>query len=354
MADLPPNIKDAIFDRIGEGKLKPEEGEVELRRQLREWLNAGGHLAGKSPAEVEQAIDRLGVAPLNQPVDASLFDPMSQSRWTLAMAIAWIMWRDKDKVRDCSNDYWTAHFDWVDLAKQRKGDGNQQIGWSLQQRKPTSLHNLRLDEAANFFKESERAKMVMSIQQAREALWQALQNKSLIGEAVDLSDKVIQIPSRDWAHLEPIFVSEADALRYVFKPLDIAYRKINFRRKQLLKEWQENPRLPGAHSEILERPTSEREHQTIQDTPDPDKGNKRHFDHKQPATNTPRRRITAPAAKRLPDTVRKIYEEKPHFTRPELWAHAEAKLNVTIPQSIRRKVEKEVPARGRPGRKPLK
>ena len=73
MADLPPNIKDAIFDLIGEGELKPEEGELELRLQLRHWLDAGGHLAGKSPAEVEQAIDSLGVAPLNQPVDASLF-----------------------------------------------------------------------------------------------------------------------------------------------------------------------------------------------------------------------------------------------------------------------------------------
>ena len=354
MADLPPNIKDAIFDRIGEGKLKPEEGELELRLQLRHWLDAGGHLAGKSHAEVEQAIDSLGVAPLNQPVDASLFDPMSQSRWTLAMAIAWIVWRDIDKVRDCSNDYWTAHFDWVDLAKQPKGDGNQQIGWSLQQRKPTSLHNLRLDEAANFFQESERAKMVMGVQQAREELWQALQNKSLIGEAVDFSDEVIRIPSRDWAHLEPIFVSEADALRYVFKPLDIAYRKINFRRKQLLKEWQGHPGLPGAHSGMLERPTSEREHQTIQDTLDPDKGNKRYLDHEQPATNTPRRRISDAAADGLPKKLNKIYEEHPLFTRPELWAHAEAKLNVTIPQSIRRKVGKEVPARGRPGRKPLK
>lgn len=354
MADLPPDIKDAIFDRISEGKLKPEEGELELRLQLRDWLDAGGHLAGKSPAEVEQAIDSLGVAPLNQPVDASLFDPMSQSRWTLAMAVAWIVWRDKDKVRDYLNDYWTAHFDWVDLAKQWKGDGNQQIGWSLQQRKPTSLHNLRLDEAANFSPESERAKMVMSVQQAREALWQALQNRSLIGEAVDFSDEVIQIPSRDWAHLEPVFVSESDALRYVFKPLDIAYRKINFQRKQLLREWQEHPGLPGAHSGMLERPTSEREHPTIQDTPDPDKGNKRHFDHEQPATSTPRERISDAAAKRLPETVTEIYKAHPHFTRPQMWVCAEDKLNATIPQWIQREVARGVPARGRAGRKPGK
>ena len=43
--------------------------------------------------------------PLTQKPDPGKFDPMAEIWWTLAMALAWVMWRNPDDVREAWNEY---------------------------------------------------------------------------------------------------------------------------------------------------------------------------------------------------------------------------------------------------------
>lgn len=49
--------------------------------------------------EADAVAARCGLEPLNSDPDPSVFDPMSEVRWSLPMGLAWIIWRDPDRVR---------------------------------------------------------------------------------------------------------------------------------------------------------------------------------------------------------------------------------------------------------------
>lgn len=49
--------------------------------------------------EADAEAARCGLEPLNPDPDPTVFDPMSEVRWSLPMTLAWIIWRDPDRVR---------------------------------------------------------------------------------------------------------------------------------------------------------------------------------------------------------------------------------------------------------------
>lgn len=65
-----------------------------------------------SREEAETEADRLGVGPLATRPDASAFDPRGKPWWTLAMALAWIVWRTLDKVLEFDGDYRAECLGW--------------------------------------------------------------------------------------------------------------------------------------------------------------------------------------------------------------------------------------------------
>jgi hypothetical protein len=76
----------ALITRVGSGVMTPEEGEA--------------------------AADRLGVAPLLEKPDPAKLDPMKEVFWTLPMALAWLMTRNVEAVREVwppwrdANEFW--------------------------------------------------------------------------------------------------------------------------------------------------------------------------------------------------------------------------------------------------------
>lgn len=66
-----------------------------------------------TPDEAEAEAARCGLEPLNPDPDPTAFDPMSEVRWSLPMALAWIVWRDPDRVREQWDRWRREKSDWV-------------------------------------------------------------------------------------------------------------------------------------------------------------------------------------------------------------------------------------------------
>lgn len=77
--------------------------------QLRRKINCGV----LDPTGGETQARAHGCAPLNAPPNPETFDVASESRWTLTMALAWVMWRSFDAVRAVEASWIAAHRTWV-------------------------------------------------------------------------------------------------------------------------------------------------------------------------------------------------------------------------------------------------
>jgi hypothetical protein len=107
-------IRDDIFDRARIGELNPEEAEA-------------------TAAEA-------AVGPLAKRPSPNNFDPMAEPHWTLAMALAWAIWRTPEKAREYWNDYRLQFSDWKPhnwLLPDRR-----EKGWHLESREAVDLHDV--------------------------------------------------------------------------------------------------------------------------------------------------------------------------------------------------------------------
>lgn len=77
--DFEPDARDMLFDDVLSGR--------------------------KSPAEAEAEAAAQGLEPLRKPLDPARYDPSRETDWTLAMAVAWIAYRDLDRVRVCMSSW---------------------------------------------------------------------------------------------------------------------------------------------------------------------------------------------------------------------------------------------------------
>jgi hypothetical protein len=68
-----------------------------------------------TPHEAEAEAARCGLAPLNPDPDPKIFDPMREVRWSLPMALAWIVWRDPNRVREQWDKWRRQKFEWKRL-----------------------------------------------------------------------------------------------------------------------------------------------------------------------------------------------------------------------------------------------
>jgi hypothetical protein len=90
---------------------------------------------------------------------------MKKPHWTLAMALAWLISRDPDKVRACWNDYRRERWVWRHRENRVPPDSRVEAGWHLEKTKPVSLHDVWIRESTMDDK---------SASKALEMLWNAL------------------------------------------------------------------------------------------------------------------------------------------------------------------------------------
>jgi hypothetical protein len=172
--DYEPDQRDEILHRAHEGHLTPEQAEAEAAK-------AGVGPLAKEPAGVD-------------------FDPIAEPYWTLAMSLAWVIWREPGKVRDYWNAYRRERQVWRYREYRLPPDGQVQRGWYLEQPKAVSMHEVWRDEAARAPKDAKPRATT-----AQDELWKMLATGKLTASGICRDQRSrIQIPAYEWIDLSPI------------------------------------------------------------------------------------------------------------------------------------------------------
>lgn len=142
---------------------------------------------------------RLGLGSLSHKPGPDEFRPEAVTHWTLPMAVAWIAYRDLEEVREWSAPYRAECLHWI-WQRWRVGlDGPIQEGWHLDRRSKPTLSLLRIGAAIDCVEEKPPA---MTIGEAQEALWIALQEGFFAASGIDTeTDRRVEIPPLDWHEL---------------------------------------------------------------------------------------------------------------------------------------------------------
>jgi hypothetical protein len=159
------------------------------------------------PPEAEAEAAELGLAPLTTPLDKARYDPMRAPRWTLAMALAWIVWRTSDAVRDLMPRWRHDLYGWYwrDHVVSDGANGTIVRGgwlWERVHKDEAPFLFLCLGEA---FAASEGRpydhSARMTLHDARHDLWEKL-GAGAVQATTTAGADVIVIPAHEWPHLE--------------------------------------------------------------------------------------------------------------------------------------------------------
>jgi hypothetical protein len=154
-----------------------------------------------SVADAEAEALRLNLGALASVPAAETFDPAREAHWSLPMAIAWIAYRDIQRVREQWNDYRLKCWDWHGRRWQRGFDGPIYGGFVLEQRSRATLPRLGLYDA--FHEATGDTALSMTIREAREALWIALRTDCFRATGLNQrTNERQEIPPLEWYELE--------------------------------------------------------------------------------------------------------------------------------------------------------
>jgi hypothetical protein len=200
-------------------------------------LARGGLLTPKE-AEAEAAARGWGRFAVEPPLPA--FDPMNVSRWSLAMSLAWIAWRDIELVRDMQPEFrsqcthWVFQESRVPVEATEEGARFQEFrGWVVEQKRPATISLLKFFAADA---QDDDAPKAMPFYEAETSLWQALADGVVTGVAIDGSGKPTDVPEREWPYLKIYEEKNRDVLKYeALGP--VIFEQVKLKRVELLKTW---------------------------------------------------------------------------------------------------------------------
>ncbi|MDP3512324.1 MAG: hypothetical protein Q8S20_06215, partial [Sulfuritalea sp.] len=208
---------------------------------LRDELITAARYGRITPEEAEAKVREAGLSPLGKEPGAEEFDPMTESRWPLVMAIAWIAWRDVQLVKEQWAEYRSRCSHWIFREWKEPTEEGQSFekraGWFLEPlHGSTAVRLTMLDVLLRSESELPSSARFTPTQAERE-LWRALAEQRLTAEGFDRTGALIDIPAREWAHLKLYEKGEQDVLRYDALDATEAYSKVRFRREDLVSLW---------------------------------------------------------------------------------------------------------------------
>jgi hypothetical protein len=220
-----PSPRDELFHRARIGEITPKEAEAEAARQG--WEPLASH-----PAD-----------------DA--FDPRAKSRWSLSMALAWILWRDFGEVREWDNGYREECWNWQPFNVRLPVDGGASTkvvrGFAVAQLHPTNSLLFEVHGAVALLADHTHPAPGKTPANAQSELWSALLDGKLIAEGVPATGGArVDVPAREWSDLENCTDGSlsGEYFRYRHHPIGRAYNDILWRRDDLYGLRPPTPRPP--------------------------------------------------------------------------------------------------------------
>jgi hypothetical protein len=209
--------------------------------ELREELITKARYGKITPQEAEAEARAAGLSPFETQPDSAAFDPMAESRWPIAMAIAWIAWRDAQLVMEQGAEFRSLCSHWIFQEWNESTQSGQSLtkraGWFLEPWRSSTAVRLSMLDAVLRGRGQLPASARLTPSQAERELWRALSEERLAAEGFDRDGELIEIPARQWTHLKLFEECEQDALKYDALDRDEAYTKVRFRQKDLVSLW---------------------------------------------------------------------------------------------------------------------
>lgn len=209
--------RDELISLVRYGKIKPEEAEAEAAA--------------------------YGLPPFESKPSLPAFDPLQESRWSLAMAVAWIAWRDIELVREncpgIRSEWWYWYFrEWNEPV-----DGGtsfaRRAGWFLEARPEATTVWLSVSETLMRTRGELPPSFQMKVSEAEKVLWRSLSQGDLTAEALNERDRPVDIPAREWSYLKLFEDGKRDVLKYDALDRATPFTKVKLKRDDLLRLWPE-------------------------------------------------------------------------------------------------------------------
>ena len=235
--------------------MEPPQWEQDTRSVLIDLVRRGRF----SPDEAEREAAKRRIGPLASTPDPQRFDPHSQAWWTLAMALAWIAWRDTASVREQWNEYRELCLEWRPVSSNiRNGEAGELIkvhGHELAPVRHITACRLALIEKLSRSREELPTNPRMTISDALRKLFNRLADGSIVAIGKDTGGKPVNIQAGEWCYLRLFEEADRDVMKY--GPLDTqpAFTEIHLPRDRLTAIWQEWPIEP----QMIEPMTSKEE-----------------------------------------------------------------------------------------------
>ena len=190
-----------------------------------------------SIADAEAEALRRKLGSLASVPNPDTFDPAREVHWSLSMTVAWIAYRDIQKVREQWNEYRLECWDWHGRRWRQGIDGPIYEGAVLEQRSRATLPRLGLYDS--FQEATGEPVSFMTIRDAREALWIALQTDCFTATAIHHRTDARQvIQPMEWYELEGYEAhGQSDELRNSPVMPSLAYRDIWIPSGSVMRLW---------------------------------------------------------------------------------------------------------------------
>lgn len=210
--------RDRLFDAIARGEMLPEEGETLANDQ--------------------------GVGPLCSVPNAEDFDVKAQLWWTMPMVLAWIIWRNFQRVRDhfdpfrSASPYW--HYEALNLPAPDGVSVETRTGYVLKRRGRSTMSEVEtqawLSEQLSEMEIGESRKY----RAARDELGKQLCLEALNAIGYRLSDgQAAKIPSCEWAYFGVIEDRGRDFLIYEMDATRTPrYSDVLIRSSEVMSTWK--------------------------------------------------------------------------------------------------------------------
>lgn len=168
------------------------------------------------------------------------------------MALAWIAWRDLDLTRGQWPEFRAECYHWI-FREWREPVKNgtafePRKGWFLEQVSAPTVVRLGISDTYKL-KEGSPPSRQMSVRDAKNVLWQSLENGELVAEALNSNGSPVDIPQREWSYLKLFEEWDRDTLKFDALGNPETYSHVKLKRDDLLRIW---PRVAN-YSEADER-----------------------------------------------------------------------------------------------------
>jgi hypothetical protein len=212
-----PSPRDNLIDQVRRGQITPDEAELEAEKQ--------------------------GFGPLATTPDPIDFDLEGMPWWSLPMALAWIAWRERKRVREHCAEYRNDWLIWVPGSWNVPTDDGAEFaridGHELKAVGPSTACRLEMIEtnlkSTGLLPPTTR----MAVSQAEKQLFATLAAGQIVAVAKDVEGRIVDVPQREWPYLQLFEENQRDVLKFDPLDRDAAYSEIKIPRDELRRVWRE-------------------------------------------------------------------------------------------------------------------